>query len=101
MSYNEVPVQNSKYIEDINSTTGQSVIGRAAVVYSLTVISDNAAAGVVTFHDGTSSTADHKHEIKIAASGVEHHTFPRGKRFDTAIFVKSNVAGLDLSIDYD
>lgn len=101
MAVNEQPVQNSGFIEDIDSTTGESVVGRACVVYSVTVTSDAGTTGVVTFHDGTSSSADHKLEVRIAASTTVHLPFPKGKRFDTGLWVKSNVASLDLSIDYD
>jgi len=97
----QIAVRKSDYIEDIDSTTGEAVSGNACVVYSITVISDGGAAGVVTFHDGTSQLASKQHEIKVAASGTVHCAFPRGKRFDTGCFVKSNVAGLDLSIDYN
>jgi len=98
---NEQPIQNSDYIEDIDSTTGEAVSGSACVVYSLTVVSDAGGTGVVTFHDGT-ETADTKvHEVRVAANTTVHHEFPKGKRFDTGLWVKSNVAGLDLSIDYD
>jgi|SRR3990167_4546885 len=95
------PTQNSAYIEDIDSTSGEAVVGSACVVWDVTVISDGGAAGVVTFHNGDDQTDAKLLEVKVAASGTQHLPLPRGKRFSTGLFVKSNVAGLDLAIDYD
>jgi hypothetical protein len=96
-----IPVQNSDYIEDIDSTTGEAVVGRACVVYDVTVISDAGGTGVVTFHDGDAATDDKLLEVRIVASTTVHCPFPKGKIFSTGLFIKSNVAGLDLAIDYD
>jgi hypothetical protein len=95
------PVQNSKYIEDIDSTTGEAVSGGACVVYDITVISDAGGTGVITFHDGDAAADSKLFEVRIAASTTVHCPFPKGKKFSTGLFVKSNVAGLDLAIDYD
>lgn len=96
-----MPIQNSDYIEDIDSTTGEAVSGSACVVYDITVISDAGGTGVVTFHDGDAATDTKKFEVRIAASTTVHCPFPKGKKFSTGLFIKSNVAGLDLAIDYD
>jgi hypothetical protein len=97
---NGLITQNSIHIEDIE-VAGEVITGRACVVWDITVVSDAGTTGVVTFHDGDASTDTKVFEMKVAASGVQHACFPRGKRFNTALFVKTNIGSLDLSIDYD
>ena len=93
--------QNSVHIEDIDSTTGEAVSGAACVAWDATVTSDAGATGVVTFHDGDAQTDTKVFEVRIAANSTVHCSFPRGKKFSSGLWVKSSVAGLDLSIDYD
>jgi hypothetical protein len=94
-------VPSNKYIEDIDSTTGEAVTAGPCVVWDLTVISDAGGTGVVTFHNGDAATDSKVFEVRIAASTTVHCTFPKGKNISTGLFVKSNVAGLDLAVDYD
>jgi hypothetical protein len=93
--------QNSTYIEDVDSTTGEAVSGRPCVVWDATVVSDAGGTGVVSFHNGDAATDTKIFEIRVAASTTVHCPFPRGKKFSTGLWIKSNVAGLDLAIDYD
>jgi hypothetical protein len=98
---NGLITQNSTYIEDVEVTAGEAVTARPCVVWDITVVSDAGATGVVTFHDGDAATDTKVFEVRIAASTTVHCPFPRGKKFSTGLFVKSNIGGLDLSVDYD
>lgn len=101
MSIEPSVVQNSTHIEDINAAVGEAVSSSPCVVWSLSVISDAGDTGVVTFHNGSSQSATKLFEVRVAANTSEHVVFPRGKKFSSALWVKSNVSGLDLAIDYD
>lgn len=94
-------IGNSKYIEDIDTTTGEAVTAGPCVVSDITVISDAGGTGVVSFLDGDASTDTKVFEVRIAANTTVHCPFPNGKIFSTGLFIKANVAGLDLAIDYD
>lgn len=101
------PAQNKFFKEDVNSTTGELAIGGAHVVYDMTFTSDAGSVGNFGVFDTTTAagmtTANKVVDVRLGtgAAAVQQLTFPRGKRFSNGIWIKTNIAGLDFSMDYD
>jgi hypothetical protein len=90
------------YKEDVNSTTGEAISTGPCVIYDVTFTNDTGGVITCTLHNATTaSAATRLVKAVVAANSSVHYTYPRGKRFDTAIWAKPNAASLDIAIDYD
>lgn len=103
MAQNEVPAQKSGYKTGIDNTVGSQLVTSPCVLYDISFANTTGSSIVVTVHDstGTSATATRKIKATVAANANYSFHFPKGKKFDTAMFVKANTSGLDAFWDID
>lgn len=97
---NITPAQASIFNENI-VPAGETILGQPCVVWSMTITSDVAGAGVVKFYDSLTATNCILKVTMAAGVPTVHLCFPKGKNFITGIYATSSASSIDVALDYD